>query len=148
MKLDSYEGHLFIEKDGKDGVVVLTLQDRKQFHFEEKDGEIHVTELSSRDNPNSPDGIVVRTGRGDSSPLALTQSIHEFVADLLLEAQNGELSDAHARVLEAAEREVFSQAIQLADGNQARAARWLGVSRLTMREKLTKFGIHPSQDEP
>ncbi len=45
-----------------------------------------------------------------------------------------------------AERELFRQAIELAQGNQAKAARWLGISRLTMREKLTNFGIHPAQE--
>ena len=73
-------------------------------------------------------------------------SMRGFVSALLAAAQNGEIDDSHARLLEAAEREIFSQAIQLAHGNQAKAARWLGVSRLTMREKLTQFGIHPSQE--
>jgi len=48
------------------------------------------------------------------------------------------------------ERELFTRAIQLAEGNQARAARWLGVTRTTMREKLIHFGLHPTgekQDE-
>jgi DNA-binding NtrC family response regulator len=74
------------------------------------------------------------------------QSLRELVSELLTAAQRGELADAHARLLEAAEKEIFSQAIQLARGNQAKAARWLGVSRITMREKLTQFGLHPSQD--
>jgi DNA-binding protein Fis len=39
------------------------------------------------------------------------------------------------------ERELFVQAIQLAQGNQAKAARWLGVTRLKMREKLAQFGL-------
>ena len=47
----------------------------------------------------------------------------------------------------AAERELFSQAIQLAQGNQAKAARWLGISRLTMREKLNRLGLHPGRGE-
>ena len=37
--------------------------------------------------------------------------------------------------------------IELAGGNQAKAARWLGVSRLTTREKLHQFGIHPAQEQ-
>ena len=57
-----------------------------------------------------------------------------------------DLADAHARLLKAAEREIFTRAIELAHGNQAKAARWLGISRLTMREKLHQFGIHPAQD--
>jgi nitrogen regulation protein NR(I) len=75
-------------------------------------------------------------------------SLREFAADLLASAQRGELDDALARLLDAAEREIFAQAIHLAQGNQAKAARWLGVSRLTMREKLTHFGMHPSQENP
>jgi len=76
------------------------------------------------------------------------QSLRDQVGELLAAAQRGELYDAHFRLLETAEREIFSQAIQLAQGNQAKAARWLGVSRLTMRAKLTQFGIHPSQETP
>ena len=49
--------------------------------------------------------------------------------------------------LESAEQELFRQAIELAHGNQAKAARWLGVSRITMKAKLVQFGFHPSQDQ-
>jgi DNA-binding NtrC family response regulator len=35
----------------------------------------------------------------------------------------------------------------LAQGNQAKAARWLGVTRTTMREKLIHFGLHPTADK-
>ncbi len=45
-----------------------------------------------------------------------------------------------------AEREVFTRVIQLAHGNQAKAARWLGISRITMKAKLIQFGLHPSQE--
>lgn len=40
--------------------------------------------------------------------------------------------------------EQFKQAIQLARGNLAKAARWLGVTCLKTREKLTQFGLHPA----
>ena len=75
------------------------------------------------------------------------QSLGRLVDELLQSAQRGELDDAHARLLQAAEKELFSRAIELANGNQARAARWIGVSRLTMREKLVQFGIHPGQGQ-
>ena len=42
----------------------------------------------------------------------------------------------------------MTRAIQLAEGNQARAARWLGVTRTTMREKLIRFGLHPAGEKP
>ena len=46
------------------------------------------------------------------------------------------------------ERELFTRAIQLAKGNQAKAARWLGVTRTTMREKLVNFGLRPAGEKP
>lgn len=75
------------------------------------------------------------------------KSLRDFVDELLTAAQRGELDDAHARLAQAAEKELFSRAIELAHGNQAKAARWVGVSRLTMREKLHQFGIHPAQEQ-
>ena len=44
------------------------------------------------------------------------------------------------------EPELFTQAICLAQGNQAKAARWLGVTRLKMREKLIQLGLHSSHE--
>jgi nitrogen regulation protein NR(I) len=75
------------------------------------------------------------------------QTLAELVNDLLAAAQRGELDDAHARLLQAAERALVTRAIELAQGNQAKAARWLGISRLTMREKLIQFGSHPAQEQ-
>jgi nitrogen regulation protein NR(I) len=75
------------------------------------------------------------------------QTLSEHVNELLAAAQRGELDDAHSRLLQSAERTLFTRAIELAQGNQAKAARWLGVSRLTMREKLIQFGSHPAQEQ-
>jgi DNA-binding NtrC family response regulator len=69
-----------------------------------------------------------------------------YVAELLSAASRGDLENVRAELFENADRELFTQAIKLAHGNQAQAARWLGVSRLTMREKLTQFGIHPARE--
>jgi DNA-binding NtrC family response regulator len=74
-------------------------------------------------------------------------SLREYVDDLLAAARRGELADAHARVLESAERELFARAIAQAEGNQAKAARWLGVTRVTMKAKLVQFGLHPGNEE-
>jgi two-component system, NtrC family, response regulator len=75
------------------------------------------------------------------------QTMREQVDALLTAAQRGELTDTRDRLLKAAEREICTRAIELAHGNQAKAARWLGVSRLTLREKLHQFGIHPTHDQ-
>jgi nitrogen regulation protein NR(I) len=85
-------------------------------------------------------------GRVAAPPSAADLPLRDFVSQSLAAAQRGEISDAHGHLMLAMERELFSRAIELAQGNQAKAARWVGVSRLTMREKLIQFGIHPAQD--
>jgi nitrogen regulation protein NR(I) len=82
-----------------------------------------------------------------ASVSASTQSFAAGITEYLTRARSGEMDRVHSRVIEEVERELFSQAIQLAQGNQARAARWLGVSRITMREKLQHFGLHPAQNQ-
>ena len=61
----------------------------------------------------------------------------------LLKNLASEVEDAHARLIAATERELYSQAIQLASGDQSKAAKWLGVSLPTIREKLLRYGLHP-----
>jgi nitrogen regulation protein NR(I) len=91
----------------------------------------------------------VRTALNKTAELTYSPSraFGEYVDELLSAAQRGELSDAYARILGTAEREVFARAIKLAQGNQARAARWLGISRITMKAKLVEFGLHPTQEQ-
>jgi DNA-binding protein Fis len=62
-------------------------------------------------------------------------------------AQKGELQDGHAQMLTKADREILTQAITLAEANQAKAARWLGLSRFTLRGKLKQLGLHPDSTE-
>jgi nitrogen regulation protein NR(I) len=82
--------------------------------------------------------------------LVSDQTIAGYFTGLLAKAQRGEVEGLHGKMIEQMERELFARAIQLAQGNQAKAARWLGVTRTTMREKLIHFGLHPAgekQDE-
>jgi len=79
---------------------------------------------------------------------ALDQTHSAYVADLLARVQRGEDQDAFAKMVADLEPELYAQAIRLAQGNQARAARWLGVTRLKMREKLAQLGLHPQRDTP
>jgi DNA-binding NtrC family response regulator len=88
--------------------------------------------------------------RTRKSILVSDQTIAGFFSELLAKAQRGEVEGVHAKMIEEMERELFARAIQLAQGNQAKAARWLGVTRTTMREKLIHFGLRPAgekQDE-
>ena len=74
-----------------------------------------------------------------------SQTVGGYIADLLASAQRGETEDAYWKMIEGLEPELFTQAIRLAQFNQAKAARWLGITRLKMHEKLKAFGQHPKQ---
>ena len=78
-----------------------------------------------------------------SQPTPESAPLTRWIWELVSAAKRNEMKDIHRRVVEEVERELFTQAIEQAQGNQAKAARWLGVSRLTMREKLHRFGVHP-----
>jgi DNA-binding NtrC family response regulator len=92
------------------------------------------------------EAIAEDTAAKSAAPLpGADQPLAAYVADLLAKVTRNELKDAHARVTAAAEREVYSQAIQLAGGDQSKAAKWLGVSRPTMLEKLLRYGLHPTR---
>lgn len=82
-------------------------------------------------------------GRTKRPASAASQTHAEYVSNLLQRAQRGEITDAYAQMSSDLEAELFSQAIKLAGGNQAKAARWLGVTRLKMRERLIELGLHP-----
>jgi len=84
--------------------------------------------------------VLGRVRRSSESP---KQSHTSYVAELLERAQRGQIENAYWTMIEELEPELFTQAIQLAQGNQAKAARWLGITRLKMREKLSQLGLHP-----
>ena len=75
-------------------------------------------------------------------PIANSQQTHAaYIAEVLNRAQSGDLQNVYSRMIADLEPELYQQAIQLAQGNQAKAARWLGVTRLKMREKLAQLGL-------
>ncbi len=51
-------------------------------------------------------------------------------------------------MVEAAESILYRRVLELSDGNKAKAARWLGVARQTIRDKWLQFGLVPPTDEP
>ena len=53
--------------------------------------------------------------------------------DLAEQAGEGK---AFREVLREAEKTVIEAALERSKGNQSKAARWLGITRLTLREKL------------
>ena len=104
--------------------------------------------LLARGYTISLEHVQLASARGRKSVVGPDQTIAGYFSELLDRAQRGEVEGAHARMLEEMERELYTHAIQLAEGNQAKAARWLGVTRTTMREKLIRFGLRPAGEPP
>ncbi len=102
--------------------------------------------LSARGFTIGPEEVRAALTQAKLPPLAANQTLASYISDLLGRAVRGELENVASAVTEAAERELYAQAIQLAHDNQAKAAKWLGVSRPTMREKLKLYGLHSKQD--
>ncbi|MBL9170511.1 MAG: sigma-54-dependent Fis family transcriptional regulator [Verrucomicrobiales bacterium] len=77
------------------------------------------------------------TSSQTGAPAALPHAA--YVQQLLDRAVNGELVDVYWRMVRELEIELFTQAMQRADGNQTKAARWLGITRLKLRERLAEW---------
>lgn len=99
--------------------------------------------LLSRGYPISRAHLESVADKSSEQPSATnaSNSLETAIEEWLMAAKDGAEIDVHARAFEAMERVLFSRAIALAQGNQAKAARWLNVSRQTMREKLRAFGL-------
>jgi two-component system, NtrC family, response regulator len=76
---------------------------------------------------------------------AVDQTFAQYVSQMLERAKKEGFENVRETVIEMADRELYQQAIRRAGGDQSKAARWLGVSRPTMLEKLRKFGFHPAE---
>ena len=50
-------------------------------------------------------------------------------------------SRLHARVLDEVERPLIEAVLEHARGNHSRAAKWLGLTRTTLRRKVQKYGL-------
>ncbi|MEM6911842.1 MAG: sigma-54 dependent transcriptional regulator [Verrucomicrobiota bacterium] len=75
----------------------------------------------------------------------LSDTLSAFVQKTIQKAVEGDIEAALPELNKTFEKEIYRQAIQLSGGNQAQAARWLGVTRFTMREKLTQFELRPKR---
>ncbi len=101
--------------------------------------------LLARGYAVSPEHVREALARGPQPAVTGTPSLTTWLAELVAEAQAGRLEHIHGHAIEAVERALLAEAIRQAGGNQARAARWLGISRLTLREKLARFGLRPAE---
>ncbi len=102
--------------------------------------------LLARGYPITLQTIVDALARTTPRLVAADQTLNSYLTDLLLRAMRGEIENVQVAITWDIERELYARAMKLAEGNQAKAAKWLGVSRPTMREKLRAYGLHPSSD--
>ncbi len=86
---------------------------------------------------------LVRTALDQSILIKKTEvpNLKECVHRVLDRAEFEQRNTAYDEILELMERELFSQAIERAQGNQTKVAEWLGVSRPTIRQKLLQYRL-------
>jgi nitrogen regulation protein NR(I) len=70
-----------------------------------------------------------------------------YITELMDQVERGETHNAFAKMLADLEPELYSQAIRRTHRNLTKAAQWLGVTRLKMREKLKEFGLHSKHED-
>ena len=70
----------------------------------------------------------------------------DHIKKRLLAARNGEAEEGAFALLNAdLEEALYRQAVALSHGNQSNIAKWLGVSRMTVRDKLDKYDLFPKR---
>lgn len=103
--------------------------------------------LTARDYTISLDHVKEVLAKSREPAAASTQSHSAYITTLMDQVERGEIQNAFSKMLADLEPELYSQAIARAQGNITKAAQWLGVTRLKMREKLKEFGLHPKQED-
>lgn len=86
------------------------------------------------------DDLLVETEPPDRESVDRTGFV-EFCESLVREAEAGEKVEVHRLATERLESTLLSIALRRSGGNITRTAEWLGLSRLTVREKAKKFGL-------
>jgi DNA-binding NtrC family response regulator len=107
---------------------------------------VHKALLLAHGYPIDP-GVIRRALQqtGESS-LGARAYLQTYVTELLEQAESAPSINAQGALTEWAERELYGQAIRLAEGDQSKVAAWLGVSRPTVRERLIHYGLHPGHE--
>jgi len=103
--------------------------------------------LLARGYPVGVEHVQQASARSRKPAVPADQTIAAYFNELLTRAQSGQPEGVRAQMMEDMERELFTRAIELAQGNQAKAARWLGVTRTTIREKLVHFGLRAASEK-
>jgi DNA-binding NtrC family response regulator len=137
-----YAGELGIEHPSVQPEAIALLQSQPwPGNVRELENVVRQAMLAARPFAIGSEHVKQILSKAHASASSKDQGHAAYVAELLTRAERGEVQDAYWRMVAELEPELFSQAIQRAGGNQAKAARWLGITRLKMREKLAEFGL-------
>jgi len=84
--------------------------------------------------------LLAETEPGESAKSELT-ALREWCLKLIATAAESTDGEAHRLAIETVETLLLEETLKKSEGNVTRAAEWLGLSRLTVREKAKKYGI-------
>jgi Fis family transcriptional regulator len=68
---------------------------------------------------------------------SIRQTLEQYFRDL----RGAEPNDVHGLIVAAVEKPMLEVVMAKAEGNQSRAAQWLGINRNTLRRKLLDHGL-------
>lgn len=137
---------LAIEKPAITADAIDYLQDKIWLgNVRELENYVRKALLAARGFTITVDDLTSLVSVSPNAPVPLKLSVSDYVSNLVISAKNGEGDRVHAQAIEFIERETLAQTLNIAEGNQAKAARWLGLSRPTLKDKLMSYGLHPSQ---
>lgn len=74
-------------------------------------------------------------------PEPLAESVRRAVRFYLRNLDGHDVDDIHSMVIREVERPLFETVLEHTAGNQTRAAQYLGISRSTLRKKLSLYEI-------
>ncbi len=69
--------------------------------------------------------------------ICIRDALETYFRDLGGEPPHG----VHQMVIDAVEKPLLTVVMQQAEGNQSKAAEWLGINRNTLRRKLLQHGL-------
>jgi len=91
--------------------------------------------------PVSEDHVRNALAKGERPNEVPDDGLQSLARQFLAIARETGSDDAHARFVAHAERVLFQITMEQAAGNKSQAARWLGITRFTLRERLIALGL-------
>jgi len=86
-----------------------------------------------------PECLPQSLGGSGTSAAGHSMQLQKLIAEHL---NNDDATDLYAKVISNVERELFTTILKHTSGNQVRASAILGISRVTLRNKLRSYGIN------